>query len=117
MNSTIGSRVLNLRKQANLNQEELAKKLSISRSNISKIESDKINPSASNIAAIANYFEVSADYLLFGKDISKTVDVPEERICSEENEILRIWRKLSYANKAIVKGKMYELEKEEVRES
>lgn len=68
MNSSIGTRIKELRKVKNISQEELANELSVSRQTISKWESDTVSPDINNIEMISNFFEVSTDYLINGKE-------------------------------------------------
>ena len=63
----IGKRIHELRKNNNMSQEELAKKLSVSSRAVIKWESGETEPSISNLNALADLFHVSADYLL-GRD-------------------------------------------------
>lgn len=58
-----------LRKQKNLTQEELAALLYVSRTAISKWESGRGYPSIDSLKAIAEFFSVSVDELLSGKEL------------------------------------------------
>ena len=69
----INERILYLRKINHLTQEQLGEKLSVSRQAVSKWESDMALPDLNNIIQMCNLFNVSADYLLFGKEPEKTV--------------------------------------------
>ncbi len=53
-----------LRKSANLKQQELAEILNLDASSISKYETGKATPSPDILLKIANYFHVTTDYLL-----------------------------------------------------
>ena len=53
-----------LRKQHHISQQQLADALGISRSALGFYEQDRISPSVDTLLAIADYFEVSVDYLL-----------------------------------------------------
>lgn len=53
-----------LRKENNLTQPELAKALNVSNGMISFWENEKYEPTASNIIAIAKFFNISIDELL-----------------------------------------------------
>lgn len=77
MTSSIGSRIKKLRKSKNISQEELANELLVSRQTISKWESDIVNPDIKDIEMISKFFEVSADYLINGKE--------KERIAKQNN--------------------------------
>lgn len=60
----IGDRIRNLRNQKRMSQTDLSKVLHVSQQTITKWETGRSEPSSSAIAAISNYFNVSADYLL-----------------------------------------------------
>lgn len=60
----IGERLIDLRKDAGLTQDELAKILNINKHSISSYEREKSEPPDSIKIAIAEYFNVSVDYLL-----------------------------------------------------
>lgn len=53
-----------LRKSANLKQQELAQILNLDTSSISKYETGKATPSPDVLLKVANYFHVTTDYLL-----------------------------------------------------
>lgn len=53
-----------LRIERKISQSELAKALNVSQSIIARWESDECEPTATNIIALANYFNVTTDYLL-----------------------------------------------------
>ena len=59
----IGERLQELRKSVNLTQEELSHKLAISRSSLSLYEIDKREPDSETSIKIADFFDVSLDYL------------------------------------------------------
>ena len=52
------------RKEKNLTQPELAKALNVSNGMISFWENEKYEPTASNIIAVAKFFDISIDDLL-----------------------------------------------------
>lgn len=65
----IGERLLELRKDAELTQDDLAAILKINKHSISSYERDKSEPPDAIKIAIARYFNVSIDYLLGLTDI------------------------------------------------
>ena len=70
---TIGERLLKLRKEKNLSQEELANVLDVSRQTISKWETDQTTPDFDKIVPLCEYFGITSDELLSGKkDIIKS---------------------------------------------
>lgn len=62
-----------LRKSENMNQLELANAIGVSRSTIGMYESGQREPDFETMEAIADYFNVSMDYLL-GKSADKSAD-------------------------------------------
>lgn len=60
----IGERLLNLRKEAGLTQDELGHILKINKHSISAYEREKSEPPDEIKIAIAQHFNVSIDYLL-----------------------------------------------------
>lgn len=65
----LGEKIYNLRKQKNLSQEDLASILNVSRQTISKWETGESNPDIDKIVPLCNFFEISTDEFLKGKDI------------------------------------------------
>lgn len=57
-------RLLELRKEKNISQATLAKGLGVSLSVICYWETNRSEPTAPNIVKIAEFFNVSSDYLL-----------------------------------------------------
>ena len=75
---TIGERLLKLRRERNLSQEDLANELDVSRQTISKWETNQSMPDFDKIVPLCNYFGITTDELLTGsKDIveAKQADV------------------------------------------
>ena len=60
----IGERLLDLRKEAGLTQDDLAAILSVNKHSISSYERNKNEPPDEIKIQIAKYFDVSVDYLL-----------------------------------------------------
>ncbi|MDE7440172.1 MAG: helix-turn-helix domain-containing protein [Clostridia bacterium] len=60
----LGERIKLLRNEAGIGQNKLAKDLQVSNASISYWETAKQEPTAEAIFKIAQYFNVSADYLL-----------------------------------------------------
>lgn len=64
-------RLKQLRKDCNLTQKQLAKEISISERNYQDYEYGKVFPSALSLISLANYFNVSIDYLVGRTDNPK----------------------------------------------
>ena len=81
----LGRRIKKLREETNLSQEELSKKVGISRVSISQIEKGERKVSAEEISRISQIFNISSDILL---DFKKEIEVilkekPEKKIKKE----------------------------------
>ena len=61
-------RLLELRKETGISQAKLAKDLQVSFSVICYWETDRSEATAPNLVKLADYFDVSVDYLLGRKD-------------------------------------------------
>lgn len=59
-----GTRLKELRKENNLTQTELGKKINVSASTIGMYERENRKPTPETLNQIADYFEVTVDYLL-----------------------------------------------------
>jgi len=62
----LGRRITELRESRKMTQEELAKKLNISRASLSHYEKARREPDYETLQKIADYFQVSIDYM-FGR--------------------------------------------------
>lgn len=94
----IGTRLKKLRRDMNLTQAELSLRLSISRSSLSLYEINKREPDCETINKIADFFEVSLDYL-YGRSSdafnSKTriMDISAS-LTEKEKQLLEIFGKI-----------------------
>ena len=57
-------RLLDLRKEKGISQAQLARSLQVSYAVICYWETDRSEPTAPNLVKLADYFDVSVDYLL-----------------------------------------------------
>lgn len=64
----LGKRLKELRKSYGLTQEKLADALSISRVNYTRYETDKARPDYETLILLADFFDVTTDYLLGRKE-------------------------------------------------
>ena len=67
----LGARIAALRREAGLNQAELAQRRRISPSAVGMYEQGRREPSADTLVAMAQLFGVSTDYLLTGQAAEK----------------------------------------------
>ena len=65
-------RLFDLRRQAGLSQEELANLVGVTRQAVQKWEAGTSRPDMDNLVSLAEYFNVSLDYLVTGKEASPT---------------------------------------------
>ncbi|SFE89320.1 helix-turn-helix domain-containing protein [Peptostreptococcus sp. D1] len=70
--NTFGMRLKELRENMNLTQTELASKFNVTPPSISQYEKDVRSPDYELLIKIADFFDVSTDYLLGRTDIEKT---------------------------------------------
>lgn len=63
---TLGKRITQLRNEKSLTQEELANLIGVSRASLGMYEIDKREPDKTVLNKLADFFEVSVDYL-FGR--------------------------------------------------
>ncbi len=108
-----------LRTEKNLSQEELAKQIHVTQTMISQLEKGKKQPSREVAESLADFFEVTLDYLLgrtaernnsyFANNISGSnlvqgngsVSISDiETTTKEEAELLRIFRALDVRDRA-----------------
>jgi len=68
MKTTIGERLLNLRKQRKLTQTDVEELTRIDHTTISAYETNKRKPSVDNLIALARLYKVSTDYILGNSD-------------------------------------------------
>lgn len=64
----LGDRIRSLREKNNLTQEQMAKKIGISRGTYAHYEINKRRPDYETLIKIADLFNVSTDYLLKGEE-------------------------------------------------
>ena len=108
-----------MRTEKNLSQEELAKQIHVTQTMISQLEKGKKQPSREVAESLADFFEVTLDYLLgrtaernnsyFANNISGSnlvqgngsVSISDiETTTKEEAELLRIFRALDVRERA-----------------
>lgn len=86
----IGKRMKEVRKLRGYTQEDIANKLAVSVSAVKKWEQDKTDPNTAMFVELADYLDVSLDYLL-----NRSNDL--SRIPTVENDLLDSFRQLDEA--------------------
>lgn len=78
MENEIKDRIKALRKTKGISQSELGEVLNVTQNAVSLIEKGITNISATQIKKLSEFFEVSADYIVFGIENKKDIE-PIER--------------------------------------
>ena len=73
-------RLKQLRKEANLTQKEIASKLGISQPTYAQWELGRTKPKGETVEKFANFFNVSADYLLGNTDTKNPNELDLEKV-------------------------------------
>lgn len=84
--ASIGDRILNLRKELNLNQKELAEKVGITEASLSRYENNLREPKAEIIIRLSNVLNCSTDYLLGKTNIRNETILPNEKLYEKSIE-------------------------------
>ena len=85
--STFGERLKMLRKSKKITQQQLADLLFVNKSSISRYESNSQLPESSQLQKLADYFDVSLDYLVGRTDIRNYSE--SVKVDSKKNELLK----------------------------
>jgi len=85
---TIGKRIQKLRMDRKENQADLAVITGKKQSNISKIERDEVKPTIDVIEVLCKHYNVTSDYLIFGKTENRPVDDRFNYLNVDEWEII-----------------------------
>lgn len=109
--TTIGERIRFLRQTIRkVTQQELANATGLSRGNLSNYEKDRFKPASDAILAIANYFDVSTDWLLTGKEsLDPKINIGDSSnnnlvLSDKEIELITLFRKLKNKDKLKIEG-------------
>ena len=95
----LNENIRKLRIQNGLNQVELAKKLNVSKQCVSNWENDNVLPSVTMLLQIADFFQVSADFLL-GRSTAVCLDL-DGLTEDQQSHIRMLVKDLQEANKRI----------------
>lgn len=88
-----GENLRSFRIASGYTQEMLAKKLNLSKANVSKYESGIIEPNLSTMISISKLFKVSVDSLLGLSEFSETVAKPS--LVATEQQLINNYRQLN----------------------
>ena len=92
-------RLKSLRNEHHMAQKMLAEKLFVSQQAVAKWENpeSKASPNPDTIKKIADFFDVSIDYLLGKTDIKKAPSDEDAGLSAEEAELIELFRNASPA--------------------
>lgn len=80
----MAERLYLLRKESGRSQEQVAEMLEVSRQAVSKWESGQGKPDVDNVIKLAQIYDVSADYILLGREPVTAVPAQEKGGLSKE---------------------------------
>lgn len=101
---TIGNRIRELRISKNMSQKELSELIDVSKSAISKYESDSLEPNIRVQIALAEAFNVTIDYLI-GYSDENTLAKSDDNI----TKMIELYKELNENNRILALAKMIEL--------
>jgi transcriptional regulator with XRE-family HTH domain len=93
-------RLKELREEKKITQKEVAEAIGGTQSNLAKWEKEKIQPAADMIIKLADFFGVSADYLLGRTDDFGNAVASLPALSEDENGLLALYRGMTRAQKA-----------------
>jgi transcriptional regulator with XRE-family HTH domain len=121
----IGRKIYNLRTQNNIKQHDFADIIGVSKSTMSNYERNYSTPDIDTLIRIADYFNVSIDFILDhdlrnDQKYSTSIDVAEEKeftstnkYSDDEKKLLLYFNRLNDENKDYIKGRMVDLYREQ----
>lgn len=101
---TIGNRIRELRISKNMSQKELSELIDVSKSAISKYESESLEPNIRVQIALAEAFNVTIDYLI-GYSDENTLAKSDDNI----TKMIELYKELNENNRILALAKMIEL--------
>lgn len=104
-NFAVANRLQEIRKGTGLTQEKFAEKLGVSSTAYKKIESGENGVSLKVLKKYADVFNVSSDYILYGKSEDAEAIWAMIMNCTDEHKLRLLMRLTTYFSK--VKGRAY----------
>ena len=96
-------RLKELREERHLTQNDIAKEIKTSQTNIGRWEKELNEPAASFLIRLADFFQCSLDYLLGREDDLGNITIHTEKpapLPQDEQELLNIYQALSPAHRS-----------------
>lgn len=105
----IGDKIKELRKKSKITQAELSDSINIGQSTLANFENGKRTIPVDIVIQLAQYFNVSTDYLLGLSNSPDSEIVHGEQLSIEEKEIVDAYRAMNTDGKRILLGKALDL--------
>lgn len=108
----IGKRVKDLRKNREWNQTEFSEKIGVSLNTLSKFEKGICDLPSESLKRAAELFNVSADYLLTGREEPNTIKEDEAEVLElyrHDDQLKELLKKAVEAKKKIIEFILQEL--------
>lgn len=106
----IGERLKTLRREYGITQTTLCKAANIEQSTLAGYETGKNTPKLDILLSLANYFNVTLDYLVGRIDVNSS---PSSSLTESEESYIKKFRELNQFNQEIIIGKTNELLREQ----
>lgn len=87
MSINFQERLKNLRKEKGVTQRDLAMYLKVGRPTVAGYETKGIRPNMETLVLIAEYFDVSTDYLLEITEVKKNEEIGERKLDKRINDL------------------------------
>lgn len=95
-------RLKELRKGKKVSQNEFAELFNVTQATVSRWETNEILPDADTLIKIANYFDITVDYLLENSGV-KNLTTLQADLSDDEQMIIANYRKLNNKGKDYIK--------------
>lgn len=90
-----------LRQQRGISQQQLAEIIMVSQQSVNKYENHNVEPGIDTLCKIADYFEVSVDYLI-GRAEEPEENIEITDLTDNEHKLLHTFRKLTPTQKECI---------------
>lgn len=93
-----------LRDRAGISQQKLGEAVGVSQQTINKYENHDTEPDIYTLAALADYFHTSVDYLIGHTDIDHVIEAVQPYDLNEdEGQLVELYRKLTEKKKQSIR--------------
>ena len=94
----------NLRKENNLSQLEIANLTGFAKNTVCAWEKGRAQPNFETLMKLADYFNVSIDYLLGRENDYGVIEIKNNSLSENENQLVNLFRKLNERDQNKVLG-------------